>query len=331
MAIHNPLLHRLGTLNQVCWRIYSYQLPYVSGGIREGLLIHTRDSQRNERWGEVAPLAGRSAETLEAALKQLLDYFSGKEIKQLFPSVQCGLENLFLPAFSQVNAQLYALLSGSPQEVLRQADTAAELGYSTVKVKISSFPLNTSREIINALQKRFFLRVDCNSAFSFEEAHSLFSPFAPNTFDYIEDPTYEMNRLPEFPHPFALDETVSQYRRLPLESYLKLYGFVLKPSILGGKKGCTPYVDFAKKHHLKVVFSPAFESGVGLVQILSLAKHFDLLAHPLGLDTYRFLKHDLLMPAINFSTPNLTVLAPPQINLKLLTEIAHGTSALPPL
>ncbi len=327
MAVHPTLLHRLDAVSPVQWRIYSFELPYLSGGVRKGLLVHIKNEQQ-ERWAEIAPLPGRSSESQDLALQQLIDCFSGKAVQDLCRSVQIGLENLFSSPLESTTARLYALLSGTPDEVLQQAEIASAQGYCTVKVKVSSFSIAAAQKILGSLQKRFRLRVDCNSAFSFDEAISLFSPFDPAVFDYIEDPTYAFKRLPEFTHPFALDETVSQYRSISWENS-NLYGFILKPTILGGVKGCAPLIDFAKKHQLKVVFSPAFESGVGLLQILSTAKHFGLLEDLIGLDTYRYLKYDLLMPSINFSTSKLTVNALPQVNLQLLTEIAHGRNHLP--
>ena len=213
--------------------------------------------------------------------------------------------------------------------VLQQAEVAADQGYTTVKLKVSSLSLDDSRSIIHTLKERFRIRVDCNSAFTFEEALNLFEPFDRGIFDYIEDPTFELKRLSEFPYPFALDETVLQYRLF--DNIPNLYGFILKPTILGGKKGCAPLVEFAKKNNLKVVFSPAFESGLGLLQILSIAKEFNLVSDPLGLDTHRYLKQDLLKPSVNFNTPHLTASTTSQINLDLLTEIAHGTCDLSPL
>lgn len=333
MVVHAALLHRLDVVNTWNWHLYSFQLPLISGGVRDGLLVRFIQSDGDEKWGEVAPLPGRSRETLSEALAQLLQLLNtGKTTEEeLFPSVQFGLESALSPLL-QATAPLYALLSGSdPDTVLRQADIAAEQGYTIVKVKVSSFSRDVGRRIIDRLKSRFRIRVDCNSAFSFDDALALFSPFDPSIFDYIEDPTHELDRLPEFPYPFALDETISKYRSLPLHSYRNLYGFILKPTILGGEKKCAPYIEFAQKHQLKVVFSPAFESGLGLLQILFLAKKFNLVSDSIGLDTHRYLKQDILSPAVNFNTPLLTIAQAPRINLQLLTEIAHGKCELPSL
>ena len=306
------------------WQVFSYRLPLISGGIREGLILRLIDSDGKEKWGEIAPYPGRSGETFSQARDQLLKVVStGRIDETLFPSVQFGLESALSFSALQTQAPLYALLEGKPEEVLHQANVAFEEGYKTVKVKVSSFKIEAAADLLGALKDRFRLRIDCNRAFSFEEAISLFSKFEENTFDYIEDPTFETSRLADFPFPFALDEAVSDAFNLPLKTYENLYGFILKPTLLGGKKGCAPLVAYAQKNNLKVVFSSTFESGLGLLQILSLASHFNLLTEPLGLDTHRRLTQDLLSSSANFNTPLLNTIGVPKINMHMLKEIAN--------
>ncbi len=309
------------------WTIYSFQLPLKTGGQRLGLVLQI-DGER-EHWGEIAPFPGRSKETLDQALDQLTSLLiTSKVPEKLFPSVQFGLESALAFPPPKAKAELYAFLTGSPKEILQGADDAFKKGYRAVKFKINSSSKACSTDLLHALKDRFRLRIDCNSAFSFAEAMSLFSSFDPSVFDYIEDPTYEMPRLPEFSHPFALDETVLDYMLLPLEKYRNLYGFILKPTILGGKKGCAPLIEFVKKNRLNVVFSPAFESGLGLLQIFSLAHHFQLLEQPIGLDTHRSLALDILLPTVNFNTPDFSFDQDLKINTNLLQKVAHGNCEL---
>ena len=298
MVVHSSLLHRLDAV-----ALYSYRVP-LRNGIREGLILRGKNS-----WGEIAPYPGRSRETLQDCIDQLLHGNDGP----LFPSVQFGIENASRTPHTPLSALLYAFFTGTPDEVLRQADLAESRGYTVAKVKISS--REEAHFLLKALQHRFNLRIDCNMAFSFDEAVSLFSPY---TFEFIEDPTYELERLAEFPLPFAIDEPLHI-----LQPYPQLKAVILKPTLLGGRQGCTPYVEFAKKHHLKVVFSPAYESGLGLLQILFLAQDFNLLHEPIGLDTYRFLQKDVLTTPLDFSKPIIHVAAPPTLNMELL-------NALPP-
>jgi o-succinylbenzoate synthase len=330
MAVYPALLYRMDAVTEWKWTIYSFELPLLSGGVRNGFILRLIDPFGKERWGEIAPLPGRSKENIQQAFEQLLKIFTeGKVNEELLPSVQFGLESALAFPPPPTTAPLYAFLDGNPDEILQRAEVAYSKGYTVAKVKISSFKVDLALKLLHSLKNRFRLRIDCNRAFSFEEAKDLFSHFHPNSLDYVEEPTFEIVRLVDFRFPFALDETVFDCFTLPLQTYSHLYGFILKPTILGGKKECARFVQYAEKHHLKVVFSPAFESGLGLLQILSVAKHFNLLSEPLGLDTHRYLAQDLLFPSVNFDTPKIALIHSPKVNTDLLQEITHGNCELP--
>jgi o-succinylbenzoate synthase len=325
MALHTSLLHRVDALGLIAWKIYALEVPYVTGGVRKGLLVHVKNTEGEEKWAEVSPLPGRSAESLRQAFDQLRALFLGEPVAEIFPSVQFGLEQLSAPPLDSMTVRLYALLSGTPEEILKQARVAKEAGHKTVKVKIASLTVEDAQKVLHSLLKDFRLRVDCNSSLGLKEALSLFAPFDPSLFDYIEDPVRDIARLSEFTHPFALDETALRYGELPLQECPHFYGFILKPTVLGGKKGCTPLLRYAREHKRRVVFSSSFESGVGLLQIISLAKELNLLENPLGLDTLRFFKQDVLRAPLHLNAPECTVMTPFQVDLTYLTEIAHGT------
>ena len=267
----------------------------------------------------------------EEIFTQLLAYLTQGHTLNLFPSVQFGLESLFFKPQFPLETSTYAFLNGSAEDIAHRAQIAACKGYSTVKVKLGSFEIEEAQHVIRLLKDRFRLRVDCNCAFSFQQAIRLFSPFDPSSFDYIEDPTHELDALPHFTHPFALDETLMHSDQLPLNLYSNLCGFIVKPSLIGGRKGCLPLLDYAKKHHLKVVLSPAFETGLGLLQILKLGQELNLLQECIGLDTHRFLKQDLLQDTLEFDHPSISIKQEPTVNSTHLQKIAHGTSYLPPL
>lgn len=321
MSVHTPLLHRLDAL---AWTLYAFELPLL-GCVRKGLLLCVKDIQGNAKWAEIAPYPGRSAETLEEAKEQLIAILQGENTSSLYPSVQCALEYLSAPSLEVSDVPLYAFLNGTCDDILKNAQVVKNQGFKTVKVKLTSLTTSESLLILDHLQKmNFRLRIDCNATFSMQDAHNIFSTVDPNLLDYVEDPTYERDKLDQFPYPLALDETLKENQTF---SFPNLYGFILKPTILGGIQGCTPYIELAKKHNLKVVFSPAFESGIGLLQIVHVAKHFNLLADPIGLDTHRYLQCDLT--DINFSVPFFTFNKVPCIQHTSLTEIAHGTNPLP--
>ena len=306
MVVHSSLLHRMDAVSS--WEIYSFSIPLTLGGDRKGFVIRL-----GKKWAEVAPFPGRSSESLEEAMGQLLAFFQEGKKEHLVPSVQFGIENLFRTPLYPLKASTYAFLN---------AKEAQHLRHTTIKIKIGSLTIEEAQTLISALSKQFRLRVDCNSAFSFQEALTLFEPFDPTLFDYIEDPTYELQHLPEFTHPFALDETLVQYETPPKN----FYGYILKPTILGGKKGCLPFVEYAKMHKLKVILSPAFETGLGLLQILKLGQELDLLNEQIGLDTHRFLTYDILSEQLHFNTPEVTIIREAKVDLNRLKKIAEGTN-----
>ncbi len=236
----------------ISWKIYSFELPLVTGSVRKSLAVQLHDG-----WGEVAPYPGRSRETTDQALEQLLRILSQGKEEKLLPSVQFGLESALSP-FQPVKASLYAFLNGSVEEVLHRAEAAFAKGYRSAKVKISTLSVDAAIGLLNRLKDRFRLRVDCNSTFSFRDAVSIFSHFDPTIFDYIEDPTFETSRLAEFPYPFALDETISS---LPIDTYSQLYGFILKPTILGGKRDAHPSCNWQKNTISKSFSAPSLKVG----------------------------------------------------------------------
>jgi O-succinylbenzoate synthase len=328
LALYSSFLRRVDALK---WQLYSFRLPLVTEGYREGLAIRL-ESANDVRWGEISPLPGRSGENKEQALSQLLYFLNGQErAERLLPSVRFGLESA-LSAPVHITAPLYALLSAStPEKIIQQADEAAKRGFSTIKFKAAPFPTKVGKELLNFLQKRFRLRVDCNQAFSFEEALFLLSDVEMTRLDYIEDPTFETEKLAEFPYPFAIDEKVAAWRTLPLSTYRNLYGFILKPTILGGQAGCAPLINYAHHRKLKVIFSSAIESGLGLTQILLLAHKYNLLSEPLGLDTHRYLQRDIVKIPLDFTTPLVRLNTNLPINEDNLQEIDHGYCELPHL
>lgn len=306
MALYLPPLRGPHALVSV--RPYSISLS--SSAIREGLLIQTPT-----KWVEIAPLTGRSKETLTEAYQDVIAYLYQGKTEGLCASAQFGLESLATPRHFPLTLPLCPLLEGTPERMLLQAQRTASKGCRIAKIKISSLPLHVIPELIDRLSTFFPLRIDCNLFFSYDAiTHLLASCKAPRI-AYIEDPTYEMHKLHAFSFPLALDEPLTG--GLP-EPYPTLCALVLKPTLLGGWRGCLPLIEYAHKHHLKVIWSSAMESSIGLMQIAHMAQHLGLDQEPLGLDTMQFFQTDLISPSIDWSAPALH-----------LTEEIHGPTTLP--
>lgn len=318
MPIYSLFLHRLDVIS---WRIFRFPLTKKDGSIRLSHLVCWKDTNHRETWAEISPLPGRSKETLEEALLQLIAVLKGKRLLlDLYPSVSFALAT----ALKQLRfppIPICALLSGSKQEMDEQALLAQHKGFSSVKIKISQLPLEDAFTILNRLHKIFFLRVDANQCFSFKEAIHFFGQFASNAFDFIEEPTWEIDRLADFPYSFGLDETIEKNPDFMFENLVNCRAIIVKPMIQGFFTTKKLMNQLAGKK-IKLIFSSSYESGLGLIQIANLAAQTKL--YPLGLDTQSLFTEDILTPFPIFSTPICTCPFPLQIQTHLLQEIHNG-------
>lgn len=287
MVLYPPPLPRPHALT---WRRFSL-------GTREGLLVQTPT-----RCVEISPLPGRSKESIEEALSDLLAYCHQGKTEAFCASVQFGLESLSTPRTFPLKVPLCPLLTGDPENILNQAQSATRKGCRVAKIKISSLSPALIPGLIDQLSRNFSLRIDCNLAFSYDAITALLASCKCPRIEYVEDPTYEMHRLSEFPFPLALDEPL--LTGIP-EHYPTLCALILKPTVLGGFQGCRPLIEYAQKHHLKIIWSSALESSVGLLQIAHMAKHLGLDREPLGLDTMKLFPRDMITQQIDWGAPAL--------------------------
>ncbi|MGL5627204.1 MAG: enolase C-terminal domain-like protein [Candidatus Rhabdochlamydia sp.] len=319
MPIHSSFLHKLDV---VSWRIFSFQLTKKDRSTRLSHLVCWKDSNHQEAWAEISPLPGRSKETSEEALLQLVAILRGKKPLELYPSVSfalaTALKQLYFPPIP-----ICALLSGSKQEIEEQASLAQHKGFSSVKVKISQLSLEDAFKVLNKLRKIFSLRVDANQCFSFKEALHFFGQFAFHDFDFIEEPTWETNQLADFSHPFGLDETIEKKPDFKFENLVNCRAIIVKPMIQGFFATKKLMKQLERKKN-KLIFSSSYESGLGLMQIASLALAAQTKLYPLGLDTQSLFTEDILSPFPIFSTPVCICPFPTQIQKHLLQEIYHG-------
>ncbi len=308
MAIHPPLLHRLDALT-----LYTYALPLKNGSMRQGLLLHNATT---DSWGEAAPLPGRSPETFDQAKQQLLSLFSGPPTRPLYASVRFCLEGARKPLSLPLSVPIWALYDYAPFVL----DHALSHSYTHVKIKVGSLSPPQAKAAIHQLSGAFHLRIDCNRAFSYPDALEIFSHFGNNGKPFcVEEPTWELDKLRHIPFPFALDETLEENPHFPLAQCPHLTTLILKPTLWGGTSGCAPFVHFAHQLGKEIIFTGAYESGIGTLQIASLSQS------PVGIQTYAFLAQDLFDPPLDLSSPTFVLNSLPHIQRHLIQEIAHGT------
>jgi O-succinylbenzoate synthase len=237
----------------------------------------------------------------------------------LFPSVRTGLEMAMInldvaisgtvPAFFDAVERpakyvpVNALLFGDTKQVIQKAENYFNIGYRTFKLKITAGESDTAIRSIEALHGIFGntieLRLDANQSFSLDEALYFAEEIPEGSVAYIEEPLAYAEYIGEFYAKTAirsaLDETLWQkpelLEYLPAEA---LSALILKPNRLGGISVTLELARWAKKHNLLTVFSSAFESGISLSFYSWLAATTSSEPAACGLDTYRYLKGDLL-------------------------------------
>lgn len=320
MAVHTPFLPRMDPL--ASWRLYHYTLGLSTfSDKREGLILHTTFSDNSSGWGEIAPLPGRSKETLAEAKEQLLQALHGKLRLPPLPSVAFGLECALTPYKPPADPfPLWALLAGTPDAIQEKAKRAEHERFGAIKVKVSNLSPSDAERVIEPLIGKFELRIDVNRAWSFNEAVALFSRLPVNAIACIEEPTHELARLSDFPFPFALDESLTELPFSKMVGFPQLTTLIIKPTITGGSYALKIIEQLGKK----IIFTGAFESGIGTCLIANFAHRLNMTTSPLGLDTYRFLQDDLLCQPLDFTQGALKLPEQFQLKFQHLIEIAHG-------
>lgn len=164
------------------------------------------DDQGRVGWGEIAPLPGRSQETLQKAMEQIKTekrYLLSCDLHNMlledlmewrpwFPSVSFALESAFLqirdPWMDAFQVATSALLMGSKQEIEEQIPFIQ--GASVVKIKLKNLKLSEAKGFLETLASRYTLRIDTNLAWSKSDILSLAQTIPKDRIEYFEDPFF---------------------------------------------------------------------------------------------------------------------------------------------
>lgn len=313
-------------------------IPGQKENVRQGFILQIKDGQGHSGYGETAPLASVSMEQTDIVLAQLRDFAQQSKkleipsqvsaledgFQQLFakiplaPSVRFGIEMAILTLKSNQNQKLLAetldenyqpdlevnaLLHGSPQNILQDAQDLLTAGYSTLKVKLAGMKIKEAVATVEQLTKIFngraLLRIDANRSWSLAEALEFAKEVDYGIIEYLEDPLKNFNEIPQLYNetmmPIALDESLKSHSLKEIKSIDGIEVVILKPTLLGGFEKTKALIDEAHAYGLRVVISSTFESGVGLRGLAHLAASFSRHVAA-GLDTGRWFKNDLLTP-----------------------------------
>ncbi len=325
-------------------RVYRYRVPFTTPVLlrgnwqthREGLLVRRAIAGICHGWGEIAPLPGFSLETLDSVVQGLRDRYVGSGNPPP-PSVTCGMEmaqlqwNASLAADSglrRTTLRVCALLTGDAGAVLAKATKVSAAGYEAVKLKVGRRALDDDirlvREVRRVIGSRITLRLDANRAWSFCEARVFAEGIKDLGIAFVEEPLLNPGQLPEMARhmPVALDETLAELALgdLPQHRYAK--AIVIKPMLLGGPGVSTAWAEHATQLGITPVISAAYETGIGILGLMHTAGQITADA-PQGLDTYRCIQRDVLVPRLDLAGPRVTIPSFSffQVDYGLLTRI----------
>jgi o-succinylbenzoate synthase len=264
-------------------RSYLYSLSLVSPyPARKGIVIEWPDG----RWSEASPLDGWSSDRLDDVVHAL----QACRYEADLPSLQFAMQPFPLIPLA---LPFCALLAGSKEAILAKIPSLLQEGVRHIKLKCKGLSLDEAASITQKLSKEgFSIRIDWNRSLSLSDALAFAKQCPCESIDFFEEPLKNSRELADFPFPIALDESLREENYEPLVALPQVKALVIKPTMNGGLKH---WQRFGKP----IVLSSSFESGIGIVQILLLAAHHQITL-PLGIDTYRLLKEDLLEEPLVF-------------------------------
>jgi len=289
-------------------------------------------------WGDIAPLPGFSSESLvdaECELGAVVEWlgtgevssergaWTGVDLDALSPSVAFGLdtalaslwdahradslEGLALPAFS-VAIPVNGLLVGDRDQILRDGRALIEGGCRTLKLKLGMRSLADdvalTRSVRDELGDRAVIRLDANRCWSLRDAIDFGEQVGTQGIAYIEEPLADPLALPAFYNatriPVALDESLRELAPEDLAEREDVGAVILKPTLMGSVARVQRWAHQAMELQALPVISASFESGVGILGLARLASRLPRTDIAVGLDTYRWLRRDVVKPRLRF-------------------------------
>ena len=298
------------------WRFTSpLKRPLILNGkthtVRQGVLL-----QRDDRWAEASPLPGFSLESIDDVISALRNRAKNS------PALNFAMSALDQPLKLPLTVPYNQLLSGDAKRILNDVKSCGLLGCRAVKLKVGRDDLNSEIDLVKkvraSLPNDVRLRLDANRAWSFEEATMFCDAVTEVDIEYIEEPLRDFQLLEKLYSQsrvnYALDETLLQHRSL--EAWPNAAALICKPTLLGGRAS----VERLSKTGKPIVFSAAFESGIGIARIAQLAQEYS--PHiPAGLDTLDWLSTNWLLASPQKGQGLITFDKQPMVDVDSLENI----------
>lgn len=211
-----------------------------------------------------------------------------------WPSIQFGVEQAFILLQSNDPMVLFPsrftkgekaipinglVWMGEPEFMKEQIDEKITQGFNCIKLKIGAIDFDKELDLIRYIRSHFTpetmeIRVDANGGFGLSNALYKLNQLSEFELHSIEQPiknkqTDSMSELClKTPLPIALDEEligVVNYndKENLLRKIMPQY-IILKPSLVGGFRGCEEWIEIAEKLNIGWWITSALESNIGL-------------------------------------------------------------------
>ena len=211
-----------------------------------------------------------------------------------YPSIQFGVEQAFISFNSENPFELFPsdfirkeapieinglVWMGNEDFMHEQIQQKLNEGFKCIKMKIGAINFDIELKLIASIRKKYSkdeieLRVDANGGFTSNEAFDKLKQLAEYDLHSIEQPikqgnVVDMKKLcDETPLSIALDEELigikTMTKKEELLQTIQPQYIILKPSLVGGFKGCQEWISIADANSIKWWITSALESNIGL-------------------------------------------------------------------
>lgn len=198
------------------------------------------------------------------------------------------------------------------ESMLQQVEQKIEQGFKCIKLKIGTHEFHDEMSLLRMIRSRFSaeelcIRVDANGAYSFRQAFDVVSILAKLEIHSIEQPIIpsQLSEMAELcrlsPVPIALDEEL--IGKYPAENKRKLIEIlrpqylVFKPSLLGGFRETTDWINIAGEFNCGWWVTSALESNIGLNAIAQWTSFLGT-SIPQGLGTGNLFSYNIESPLV---------------------------------
>ena len=193
-------------------------------------------------------------------------------------------------------------------DMIEQVRKKVEAGFSCIKLKIGALDFSQECDVLRFVRKKFgdtiTIRVDANGAFQANNVYEKLERLKQFDIHSIEQPLKKGDAALKAvcqvsPIPIALDEeligifSVEEKREL-LYSIKPAY-IILKPTLHGGFKGCSEWIELAEEQGIGWWITSALESNIGLNAICQFTANYSVTL-PQGLGTGAIYANNISSP-----------------------------------